>query len=156
MIRSEQEYQAAVEKLAAEEKMLHDHKQQLKEEGLTPAQIKRAMDPLVSFSLQLKEEVEYYEKLKQGVFPALDNFSGLGQLLVALRIANNLTQKDLAERLGVDKSLVSRDERNEYHGITIERAQRILEALGVHLVTQVEDRQGDGRRKVNASEPVPA
>lgn len=155
MIRNEQEYQAAVEKLAAEEKMLRKHRRQLKQEGLTPAQIKRAMDPLISFSLQLREEVEYYEKLKQGVFPELDNFSGLGQLLVALRIANNLSQKDLADRLGVDKSQISRDERNEYHGITIERAQRVLESLGVHLVTQVEDRPSDGRR-MDKNEPVPA
>src|SRR4029079_10758009 len=41
-----------------------------------------------------------------------------------------LTQRELAERLGISESLVPRDERNEYHGITVERAQRILDALG--------------------------
>ena len=34
--------------------------------------------------------------------------------------------------------MVSRDERNEYHGITVERARRVLDALGVRLVTRVE------------------
>jgi transcriptional regulator with XRE-family HTH domain len=36
---------------------------------------------------------------------------------VALRIATGLTQRQLAETLGVHESQVSRDERNEYHGI---------------------------------------
>jgi len=138
MIRSDQEYQVAVEKLKSEEQTLKAHQKQLSEEGLTAAQIKRAMDPLRSFAMQLREEVEYYENLRRGVFPELSNFSGLGQLLVALRIAKGMSQTDLAEALGVNKSAVSRDEKNEYHGVTVERAHRVLEALGVNLVTQVE------------------
>jgi hypothetical protein len=36
--------------------------------------------------------------------------------------------------------MVSRDERNEYHGITVERAQRIFQALGVDATLTVQDR----------------
>jgi hypothetical protein len=32
---------------------------------------------------------------------------------------------------------VSRDERNEYHGITVERAGRILDAIGVEILIEV-------------------
>ncbi len=46
--------------------------------------------------------------------------------LIALHIALGLTQRELAARLG--ESLVSRDERNDYHGITVERSPRILDA----------------------------
>lgn len=138
MIRNEQEYKAAVEKLKNEEKRLRDYQKELREEGLTAPQIKRLMDPLRSFAMQLEEEVAYYDKLKQGIFSPLDNFSGMGKLLVALRISKGVSQKDLADALGVDKSSVSRDEKNEYHGITVERVARILEALGVHLKTEVE------------------
>jgi transcriptional regulator with XRE-family HTH domain len=49
-----------------------------------------------------------------------------------------LTQRQLAERLGVHESQVSRDERNEYHGITLERAARILEALHAQVHSRVE------------------
>jgi transcriptional regulator with XRE-family HTH domain len=49
-----------------------------------------------------------------------------------------MTQRQLAEQMGVNESAVSRDERNEYHGITVERAKRVLDALGVRLVTRVE------------------
>jgi len=46
--------------------------------------------------------------------------------------------RDLAERLDVHESQVSRDERNDYHGITIERASRVLDALGVNVKSTVE------------------
>jgi transcriptional regulator with XRE-family HTH domain len=49
-----------------------------------------------------------------------------------------MTQRELARRLEVDETAVSRDERNEYHGITVDRARKVLEALGVRLVTRVE------------------
>jgi transcriptional regulator with XRE-family HTH domain len=90
-----------------------------------------------SFHEQLKEEVASYERLQRGEFDELHNFEGLGRLLVALRIAQGLTQRELAERLGVHESQVSRDERNEYHGVTVDRANRILDALGVDVRTEV-------------------
>jgi hypothetical protein len=41
-----------------------------------------------------------------------------------------MSHREIAQRLGAGEAQVSRDERNEYHGITIERAQRVLEAMG--------------------------
>lgn len=49
-----------------------------------------------------------------------------------------MTQRELARRLEVDETAVSRDERNEYHGITVDRARRVLDALGARLVTRVQ------------------
>ena len=34
--------------------------------------------------------------------------------------------------------MVSRDERNEYHGVTVDRANRILEAMQVQITTRVD------------------
>jgi transcriptional regulator with XRE-family HTH domain len=82
--------------------------------------------------------VESYERLMRGEFDELRNFEGVGRLLIAARIAKGVTQRELAERLGVHESQVSRDERNEYHGVTVERANRILETLGVELRSTVE------------------
>jgi hypothetical protein len=100
---------------------------------LNPHEVKRAMAPLRSFNLKLVEEVEAHERLKRGDLGELDNLHGLGRTLVALRIALGLMQRELAERLDVNESQVSRDERNEYQGITVDRASRILDALGVTL-----------------------
>jgi transcriptional regulator with XRE-family HTH domain len=49
-----------------------------------------------------------------------------------------MSQRELARRLNVHESQVSRDERNEYFGITLERAVKILETLHVRLRTKVE------------------
>jgi ribosome-binding protein aMBF1 (putative translation factor) len=137
MIRNETEYKEAVERLGAEEQRLAAYEAELVKLSLSPEEIKRALDPVRSFHEQLKEEAAGYERLKRGEFTDLQNFRGLGGLLVALRIALGLTQRELAERLEVHESQVSRDERNEYHGITVERAGRILDALGVELRTHV-------------------
>lgn len=137
MIRSESEYRNAVERLREEESRMTDREQELAELDLSREEIKRAMDPLRSFHDQLQEEVASYENLKRGKFEELRNFEGLGRMLVALRIARGLSQRELAERLGVHESQISRDERNEYHGITVQRAGKILDALGASTRTQV-------------------
>jgi ribosome-binding protein aMBF1 (putative translation factor) len=137
MIRNEAEYQEASKRLDDEAKRLEQHRARLKEAGLNDDEIKRVIDPLASFHLQLKEEVEAYERLKRGEFEELDNLRGLGHLLITSRIAQGLTQRELARRLGVHETQVSRDERNEYFGITLERAAKILDALSVRLRSQV-------------------
>ena len=67
------------------------------------------------------------------------------------RIANGLSQRELADRLadrlGVSEPQVSCDECNEYHGITIERAQRILD-----LPAGQEGLGGSGSGDVQASQ----
>jgi ribosome-binding protein aMBF1 (putative translation factor) len=138
MIRNETEYQEASARLADERNRLSEHRARLQEAGLSDDEIKRAIDPMESFHLQLKEEVESYERLKRGEFDELENFRGFGTLLISLRISKGISQRELAKRLNVHESQVSRDERNEYFGITLERAMKILDALDVRLHTKVE------------------
>ena len=138
MIRNETEYQEASARLADERNRLTEHRARLKEAGLSDEEIKRVIDPMESFHLQLKEEVESYERLKRGEFDELENLRGLGHLLISIRIAQGISQRELAKRLSVHESQVSRDERNEYFGITLERAIKILDALNVRLHTKVE------------------
>jgi DNA-directed RNA polymerase specialized sigma subunit len=111
MIRNEVEYQEAVKRLKDERARYDSHEQELVRMGLKADEVKRAMDPLRSFNLQLEEEVQAYERLKRGDLGELENLHGLGRTLVALRIALGLTQRQLAERLDVNESQVSRDER---------------------------------------------
>jgi DNA-binding Xre family transcriptional regulator len=137
MIRSEREYQEALHRFTRDEQFLEAEREALLARGLAPEEIEKALEPAVSFHLQLRDELDWYERVQRGDFDALQNLVGLGQLLIALRISKGITQKELAERLGVSEAQVSRDERNEYHGITVERASRILTALGARLTTQV-------------------
>ncbi len=62
MIRNENEYLEANERLRGERQRTKALKKKLKEEACSTSEIKRLTDPLESFSLQLAEEVESYER----------------------------------------------------------------------------------------------
>ena len=68
MIRNESEYKDAVSRLIAEEKRIAAQANELKGMGLNAEEIKRVLDPLRSFHLQMAEEVESYERLNAGNF----------------------------------------------------------------------------------------
>jgi DNA-binding XRE family transcriptional regulator len=108
--------------------------------GLTDEETEKALEPMISFRAQLEDEVSWYERVRRRDFGVLENLSALGTTLIALRIANGYSQKELADRMGVSEAQVSRDERNEYHGITVERAQKVLDAMGETLESRVEDK----------------
>ena len=138
MIRSEIEYKEAVRRLKEQDQLLREQQNQLDEMGLKSEEIRRVTDPLRSFRQQLAEEIDIYDRLKRGEFGEIRNLRGIGQLLIAGRIFRGLSQRELAERIGVHESQVSRDERNEYHNITLERAARILDILGVEVSSHIE------------------
>ena len=69
--------------------------------------------------------------MRRGELGTLTSLTSIGRWLIGVRIAKGLSQKELAELLGVSEAQVSRDERNEYHGITVERAQHILQTMEV-------------------------
>jgi len=68
--------------------------------------------------------------------------------LISIRIAQSISQRELAKRLDVHESQISRDERNEYFGISLERAAKVLDALGVTLRSSVE--RGTLKRRASA------
>lgn len=139
MIRTEKEYREAQERLKTDLKVMKAQKLRMKKIGLSDAEIKEAMEPAVSFHQQLKEEVEWYKQVKNGEFRPIGYIEEIGRLLIGLRIFRGLSQKELAKRLSVSEAQVSRDEKNEYHGITIERAQKIFETLKAKIEIDVKE-----------------
>ena len=140
MIRSEKDYREAVERLRKDEEVLALQKEKLEGLGLSEEEVRRALGPMLSFRAQLDEEVEWYERVRRRDFGMIRDLSAVGTLLIALRIANGLSQRELAEKLGVSEAQVSRDERNEYHGITRRPAHRVLDAMNETLTSRVEDK----------------
>jgi DNA-binding XRE family transcriptional regulator len=147
MIRTETEYHEAQRRLKEGARHLKSQSDALQKLDLSKSEIRRAMAPLVTFHEQLNEEVESYERLRRGDKKELADIQQLGQLLIALRIVGGFTQRQLAERLGVHESQISRDERNDYHGITVDRANRIIEALGFELRYSVSPTRRQTARK---------
>ncbi len=142
MIRNEQEYQEALRRFKLDVEVLEKQRAGLAAEGLTQEEIQAVMEPLFSFREQLLEEIEWYENARRGNFAPIDRLTALGRLLIGARIASGLSQRTLAQKLGVSEQAVSRDERNEYHGITLERAQRILDVLKFGVSTTMEELPG--------------
>ena len=140
MIRNESEYREALARLDQDREVIRAQQQALAEMGLSADEVRRGMGPMLSFHEQLKEEVSWYERARRRQFKVSHDMRDIGHTLIALRIANGMSQKELAERLEVSEAQVSRDERNEYHGITVERAQRVLDAMGEKLRMQVAER----------------
>lgn len=137
MIKTESAYREAIEKLKQDKKFIESEKKRFKELGLSEEHIELAIQPYLSFHEQLKEEVEYYERIKRGEFETVINLSTIGKSLIAYRIYIGMSQQQLAEKLGVSPSQVSRDEKNEYYGATLERIQQVMEAMDMISITKI-------------------
>ncbi|KGR92506.1 hypothetical protein CD30_01480 [Ureibacillus massiliensis 4400831 = CIP 108448 = CCUG 49529] len=138
MIKTENAYKKALEKLQKDKDFIKLQRRELEKLGLTTEQIEKALEPAVSFHEQLKEEVVYYERIKRGEFETIINLHNLGKTIIAYRIYLGLSQQELADRLGVAAAQVSRDERNEYYGATIERIQQVMEAMNMLSKTEIQ------------------
>lgn len=129
MIRTDAEYQDALRRLQQDRGVIQAQREALGALSLSADEVERALEPTFSFHEQLREEVEVYERMRRGDITPVESLSDIGRVLIGLRVARGITQRQLAERMNVSETQVSRDERNDYHGITVERAQRIILAL---------------------------
>lgn len=154
MIRSENEYQKAVNRLEEEKSVMKRQREHFLDLGHTGEELERLMQPLISFHKQLEEEVEAYEKMKRGSLGALRELTNIGRWLIGTRIALGMSQKEFAEALGVSEAQVSRDERNEYHGITTDKAQRILETFNIRFIAEIDE--PISKSKMNNDPLIPA
>lgn len=141
MIKTEPAYKKALEKLQEDKSFIQDQKRVLEEMGLTEEQVEKALQPSITFHEQLKEEVIYYERIRRGEFETIINLYNLGKSLIAYRIYLGLSQQELADRLGISASQISRDERNKYYGATLERIQKVMDAM--HMIAKTEIQSQD-------------
>lgn len=83
----------------------------------------------------LRDEIDEYEKLKAGNITSfqIDSLEELPIVLVKARIASGLTQKELADKLGIKEQQIQRYEQNDYAGISIDRIREIIKALNVSV-----------------------
>jgi ribosome-binding protein aMBF1 (putative translation factor) len=103
-----------------------------------------AGDPLIQeamvaqYQSQLEEfrrDLEDYDALRSGRVASLEveSLTALPEALIRARIAAGLTQKELGARLGLKEQQVQRYESTRYSGVSLERAQAVMDALGVRI-----------------------
>ncbi|WP_411901904.1 ImmA/IrrE family metallo-endopeptidase [Methylorubrum thiocyanatum] len=99
-----------------------------------PAQVANAFRK--SLSVQRNEIysiVAAYESAKVGNWQDLQKRAGadLGVALIIARIARQLTQKDLARKLGLKEQQIQRYEADRYRSISLSNFQRVARVLGL-------------------------
>jgi hypothetical protein len=135
MIRSKREYDASLIKLKQNDSAIDKQKAQLENMNLAKADVGLILSPMLNFRNQLSQEIDAYERIKAQDWDfilSFADFHNMGRFLIALRMAFGMTQKELADLLGVTEAQISKDERNEYHGVSFEKVGRIMEAFDVH------------------------
>jgi len=82
---------------------------------------------------ELEEDLREYEALQDSDSTAIEinSFEDLPRALIQARIAAGLTQRQLAEKIGIKEQQIQRYEANDYGGASLDRIQAILAALNV-------------------------
>jgi len=136
MIKNERQYhitkaqiakfEAALEKLSARESQ-NVRLRQLEENAL-----RSQLD-------ELRDAMQQYERLRSsGRAPIhIDALADLPHALVKARIAAGLSQKELAERLGLKEQQIQRYEATDYSGASLSRISQVVEALGATIVGEM-------------------
>ncbi len=132
MIKNERQYRITKAQAARFAQTLDGLRQRSGEaEGTHPVIAKAQEDALRSQLTDLEGELREYESLKAGKFPT-DEFGVIAELptvLIKARIARGLSQKDLAERLGLQEQQIQRYEATDYASASLTRIKEVVGAL---------------------------
>ncbi|WP_445619917.1 helix-turn-helix domain-containing protein [Kushneria sp. Sum13] len=110
-------------------------KLQSEEPTLSPLLAKAQIDALACQRNELIGQVEDYELLLSGDLAVFDvnSISDLPRSLIMSRISMGLTQKDLADRLGMKEQQIQRYENTEYSSASFKTLVSIVEALDLKI-----------------------
>ena len=135
MIKNERQYRITRAQAARFSDALNSHRQRsnIDNDGVHPLIAKAQEDALSSQLADLESELREYESLKAGEFQldALKVVADLPSVLIKARIAQGLSQKDLAERTGLKEQQIQRYEATDYASANLARIKEIASAFGV-------------------------
>jgi DNA-binding Xre family transcriptional regulator len=138
IIQNERQYRSTKADLARFEEGLIAH------DARDPRDLPPNIDPgmprlihnaIASWIETLREQIDHYEKLRDGQITSreITSLHELPTVLIEARIAARLTQRQLAERIGVAEQQIQRWEANGYSGVNLDRLQSIADALDVQI-----------------------
>lgn len=106
-----------------------------KDEKIHPLLRKAQEDALRSQLVDLRVQLEEYESLQAGKRATfqLESLEELPRAIIQARIASGLSQKELAERLGLKEQQLQRYEATEYASASLSRIIEVTRALGMKV-----------------------
>lgn len=137
MIKDQRMLASAISRL----NVLYEEQRSLVEE-FEDAELSAYMIPVRNEIFKISHQIEEYKLLRDGdIFSAVDylnkvplKLARVGQLLAKLRIAQGLSQSELANKLGWKQPNVSRFENENYSSQTVKNIVEYSGALGVNLL----------------------
>ncbi len=136
MIKNERQYKitrSQLERLS--HALLQVQSQECASEGSHPLLRKVQEDALGSQIAVLQDEMHEYEALQRGEFQfaQLASIAALPRMLIKARIARGLSQRALADRMGLKAQQIQRYEASEYESASFTRIRSVAAALGVSV-----------------------
>lgn len=132
MIQNEHQYKVTQNKLKDLEQTLNELIQI--KDTLHPRKFLSRKNGLQVAIDNLKEEIEEYDSLKQQQTTIrIASIRELPLALIRARIAMGMTQKELAEKMGVKEQQVQRDEANQYSSSGFQRIAEVADALNIKI-----------------------
>ena len=132
MIKNERQYRITRAQVERFERTIKELRSRSQTESNVHPLIAKAQEDAVSSQLEdLKREMREYESLKTSEFPIdeLEVVSGLPLMLIKARIARGMSQRDLAERIGLKEQQIQRYEATDYASASLSRIREIVSGL---------------------------
>jgi HTH-type transcriptional regulator / antitoxin HipB len=132
MITNEHQYKVTKGKIADLQKVLDTLAAE--QQDLTPLAVEATRKGFLLKIAAMTQELEEYDELKAGRREI--TFASIAELPIALikkRIKLGLTQKELADKLGIKEQMVQRYESNQYESVGFSRLIEVSEALEIEI-----------------------
>lgn len=136
MITNERQYLITKRQLRKLRKAIRDFDVKAVAEHLGSEILAKAeLNALKSEEISLSNQVKEYELLRAGGITTLkaSNLDDLPKILIRARIAHGLSQRDLAEVIGLKEQQIQRYEAEEYASASLRRLSEIAEALKLNI-----------------------
>ena len=135
MIKNDRQYRITKSQAAKLEQALGRETKRGDSTKLHPLLRKAQSDALRSQLTDLRSEIKQYEALRSGKRTPLRvrSFDDLPQALIQGRIAAGLSQKQLAERLGLKEQQIQRYEATDYASASLTRVCEVARSLGLKV-----------------------
>src|SRR5713101_5526226 len=131
MIKNERQYRITKAQAARFESALKALSKAGKDRKTHPRLLEAQTDAMRSQLESLHSELREYKQLKRGDVapPDLEYIAVVPRDLIRARIASGLSQKELAQRLGMPEQQVQRYEAKEYESVSLARISEVARVL---------------------------
>lgn len=140
MIKNEQQYLNTQTQMGKFEQALAQHESRIRTDDDVHPVLRKAQQEAMRYQIrELRHELEEYDALREGRLTLLefDSFGELPQALIQARIAAGLSQRQLAERLGLKEGQIQQYESTDYASASIQRVQEVIQVLGIKVREEV-------------------